>query len=335
EEEEEEEEEKKEEEEEEKEEEDEEEEEKEEEKEKEHIKIKKIIYDTTEMKKQEDAQRKLENNEILQIGEIVKKDNKHMEFNKCSKNNETHNNLSMNNNQKDNILDKNNKMIDKNLLKKKTCLQMNSFNSGKKMYDNEFSKVKEKKKYNERKVPNENNMENQRYEDDKMRRKYLSEGFSAYVHIALSEDTIISKKCIISCNINSKMLKIEKNQKSFIIDMNKLDVQEIPTPYDDLAIIKLISKKKNNNNSNCLLVESKNLRALQHLGDEIGWNYDKTGYSMDHKFDDEREKKERRKTDDEHINNKPQLIDNITAGFFDRIKLNKFLGKKKKEEKDI
>ncbi|ETW31323.1 hypothetical protein PFFCH_01223 [Plasmodium falciparum FCH/4] len=90
------------------------------------------------------------------------------------------------------------------------------------------------------------------------------------------------------------MLKIETKEKKFIIDMNKLHVQEIPTTYDNLAIIKLIIKKKNNNNSNCLLVESKNLGALQHLGDEIGWNYDKTGYSMDHKFNDEKEKKERR-----------------------------------------
>ncbi|ETW58916.1 hypothetical protein PFMC_05102 [Plasmodium falciparum CAMP/Malaysia] len=314
--------------------------------EQEHNKIKKIIYDTKiDMKKEEDTQRKIENNhniisneknDILQIHNIVKKDNKHMEINKCSKNNETHNNLPMSNDQKNNILDKNNKMIDKNLLKKKSSLQMNSFNSDKKLYDNDISNVKEKKIYNERKVSHENSMENQRYEDDKMGRKYLSEGFSAYVHVALCENTIISKKCIISCNINTKMLKIETKEKKFIIDMNKLHVQEIPTTYDNLAIIKLIIKKKNNNNSNCLLVESKNLGALQHLGDEIGWNYDKTGYSMDHKFNDEKEKKERRKTDDEHINNKPQLIeDNSTVGFFDKIKLNKFLGKKKTEEKDI
>ncbi|SOV82499.1 conserved Plasmodium protein, unknown function [Plasmodium sp. gorilla clade G3] len=315
-------------------------------KEQEYNKIKKIINNTISMKKEEDVERKIENNnnvisnekdDILQMHDIVKEDNKHMKFNKCSKNNDTHDNLSIINNHKDNILDKNNKMIDKNLLKKKSSLQMNSFNSDKQFYDNDISNIKEEKNIsNERKVSDKDSMENQRYEDDKMRRKYLSEGFSAYVHIALCGDTIISKKCIISCNFNTKMLKIEKNEKIFIIDMNKLHVQEIPTTYDNLAIIKLIIKKKNNNNSNCLLIESKNLRALQHLGDEIGWNYDKTGYSPDHKFDDEKENKERRKTDDVHINNKPQLFDdNSTVGFFDKIKLNKFLGKKKTEEKDI
>ncbi|SOV18747.1 conserved Plasmodium protein, unknown function [Plasmodium gaboni] len=328
------------------------------EKEKEESKIKKITYDTINMKEDEnvdvnvdvdvninvdvDDQRKIDNNDniisnekndILQIDDIVNKDNKYIEFDKYSKNCETHNNLFICNNHKDNISDKNNKMIDKNLLKKKKSVKMNSFNSDQKLYDSDISNVMEKKIYNETKISDENIMKNQRYEDDKKRRKYLSEGFSAYVHIALCEDTIISKKCIISCNVNTKMLKIKKNDKIFTIDMNKLDVQEIPTTYDNLAIIKLIIKKKNNSNSNCLLVESKNLKALQYLGDEIGWNYDKTGYSTDHKLDDQ---KERKKTDDGHKNNKSQLIDdNSIVGFFDKIKLNKFLGKKKTEEKDI
>ncbi|CRG95656.1 conserved Plasmodium protein, unknown function [Plasmodium gallinaceum] len=148
---------------------------------------------------------------------------------------------------------------------------------------------------------------------------YLSKGFSAYAHMILSETNIITRKCIISYNVQTKKLKMMRNEKIFEIDGHKLNIQEIPTYGENGAIVKLVTSKKN---CNALLIESDDLVGLQHLGDEIGWYYEEKDDTIGNKT--------------KKLSNPKEIYYKLNSNkskkrisFFDKIKLNKFLGRKK------
>ncbi|SCM11100.1 conserved Plasmodium protein, unknown function [Plasmodium chabaudi adami] len=100
---------------------------------------------------------------------------------------------------------------------------------------------------------------------------YLKNGFFSHVHIMLSETNIITRKCKIFYDSETKKLGIMRDKKVFKIDVSKLMIQEIPSLKPDLAIIKIIFPQ---NGSKLLIVESNDFVGLQALGDKIGWSPD-------------------------------------------------------------
>ncbi|CAD2107212.1 hypothetical protein YYG_00819 [Plasmodium vinckei petteri] len=100
---------------------------------------------------------------------------------------------------------------------------------------------------------------------------YLKSGFFSHVHIMLSDTNIITRKCKIFYDSETKKLGIMRDKKVFKIDVSKLMIQEIPSLEPNLAIIKIIFPQ---NSSKLLIVESNDFLGLQALGDKIGWNPD-------------------------------------------------------------
>ncbi|CAD2093653.1 conserved Plasmodium protein, unknown function [Plasmodium vinckei brucechwatti] len=100
---------------------------------------------------------------------------------------------------------------------------------------------------------------------------YLKSGFFSHVHIMLSDTNIITRKCKIFYDSETKKLGIMRDKKVFKIDVSKLMIQEIPSLEPNLAIIKIIFPQ---NCSKLLIVESNDFLGLQALGDKIGWNPD-------------------------------------------------------------
>ncbi|ANQ10681.1 Uncharacterized protein PCOAH_00049980 [Plasmodium coatneyi] len=168
-------------------------------------------------------------------------------------------------------------------------------------------------------------------EEKKKRQQYLSRGFQAYAHIVLSESNVVTRKCTIFFDYVAKKVSIVRNRKVFNIDVDKLYVQEIPTYEVDLGVIELVLPRKR---SKVLLLESHDLVGLQNLGDEIGWISNPNARLGSHlggtSLDTRRtapQNMEGGKKDITYKLNKHFTKEKIS--FFDKIKLNNFLGKKK------
>eukprot|EP00366_Plasmodium_knowlesi_P003363 XP_002260860.1 hypothetical protein, conserved in Plasmodium species [Plasmodium knowlesi strain H] len=168
-------------------------------------------------------------------------------------------------------------------------------------------------------------------EEKEKRQQYLSKGFPAYAHVVLSESNVITRKCTVFFDYATKKLSILRNKKLFNIDVDKLYVQEIPTYEVDVGVIELLFPKKR---SRVLLLESRDLVGLQNLGNEIGWistpndrlDLHRGGSSLDAQRPAPQNMEGRKKDITYKLNNQ---ITKKKISFFDKIKLNNFLGKKK------
>ncbi|VWU53048.1 conserved protein, unknown function, partial [Hepatocystis sp. ex Piliocolobus tephrosceles] len=64
--------------------------------------------------------------------------------------------------------------------------------------------------------------------------------FSGYIHMVLSTTNIITKKCTVLYNSETKELEIIRNDNIFGINIDSLKAQELPTKKKDTGIIRLV-----------------------------------------------------------------------------------------------